>query len=207
MDVEREQRDRFRFLRSLWEAAEGSEYFSVNMFEHGEELNLDRPLIERIFRFLTGEGLIKGVDIAGGIGITHRGIIEVEKALSKPDTATEYFPPVNVISIGTMSNSVIQQASPHASQDVTFDASQRESIMRAVTAVGDRLGELALEKDNLQQVRADLATISAQMSAPTPRRGIVTESLVSLRSILEQVAAATIAAPLILGITRALGGA
>ncbi|MDP2183061.1 MAG: hypothetical protein Q8K99_10895 [Actinomycetota bacterium] len=206
MDIEREREDRFRFLRSLWEGSEGSEFFRIGMWELGEELGLDRPTVDRIFRFLSGEGLLKGVDIGGGISITHRGIVEVERALSKPDEPTQYFPPVNVIAIGTMSNSVIQQASPNATQNVSIDATEVEGLRSLLADVESRLDALALDMNERQQVEADIATIKAQLSAPSPRRSIVTESLLSLRTILEQVAAAAIAAPLIAKIATILVG-
>lgn len=207
VDIEREREDRFRFLRRLWEDSEGSEFYRTGMWELGSELGLDRPTVDRIFRFLSGEGLLKGVDLGGGISITHRGIVEVETALSKPDQPTHYFPPVNVIAIGTMSNSVIQQASPHAAQHVSIGGAETEALRGLLEDLANHLDELALGANELQQVQADMATISAQLSAPTPRRSIVSESLLSLRSILEQVAAAAIAAPLIALITRLLAGA
>jgi hypothetical protein len=204
VDIEREREDRFRFLRTLWEQSEGSEYYRVGMWELGAELGLDRSTVDRIFRFLSGEGLLKGVDIGGGVSITHRGIVEVEKALSRPDESTQYFPPVNVIAIGTMSNSVIQQASPHATQHATISGADTDSLLRLLEDLESQLADLALANGELQQARADMATIKAQLSAPTPRGSIVTESLVSLRSILEQVAATAIAAPLIAHISTLL---
>jgi len=207
VDIQREREDRFRFLEKLWEKTEGNELAGFNMWELGGELGLDYPTVDRIFRYLMGEGLIKGMDLGGNVSVTHRGVMEVERALSAPDEPTQYFPPVNVIQIQTMSNSVIQQGSPDAIQQASIDAVDSESLQKFIEELERRVGEMKLAAQAQQQLEADISTIKAQLAAPTPKRSIIKESLVSLRSILEGAAAAAIATPLVAKITQMLAGA
>jgi hypothetical protein len=84
------QQKRFQFLLKLFEISQGDELFSIDTFELGDQLGFVRDETNRIDDYLVGEDLVERV--AGTkISITHRGIVEVEKALSKPDEPTTYF--------------------------------------------------------------------------------------------------------------------
>lgn len=198
MDIEQERQDRFRFIHRLWEVTEADEHKLANMLTIAQDLGFDGAKTNRVFQYLCGEGLAEGRTLGGGIGITHYGIREVEEALLQPDDPTHYFPPaVSIISIGTMSNSTIQQASPGAVQDVSFEAAETNKIRAAVEEVKLKFDELELEIDERRQAEAEVATIEAQLGSPKPRRTIISESLASLRGILEGAAAAVVAAPLV----------
>ncbi len=93
---------RLKFMNALYEESDadqnayvGSEKLAEAMrlkpFEGDEDLREYRKVVD----YLEGERLIhRYADESGGpVGITHRGIVEVEKALSDPDRPTTYFPP------------------------------------------------------------------------------------------------------------------
>jgi hypothetical protein len=114
--IEEKKFQRFKFLKTVYEASKGDEHNWVDMWKIGNYLSLDRETTEQVTQYLIGEGLIAFQALGGVIGITHRGIIEIEDALSTPDRATRYFPPVNIINVGQMINSQIQQSSAEANQ-------------------------------------------------------------------------------------------
>jgi len=93
MTLEGKKTKRLQFLHRLYKLTEGSEFKYFNMFDIGSELDLDRKLTSDIAYYLRQEGLIEFRAIGGVIGITHRGIREVEKALSNPNKPTDFFPP------------------------------------------------------------------------------------------------------------------
>jgi hypothetical protein len=120
--IEEMKKKRFQFLRRLYELTGGDELECLNLYDIGEELGFNRKLTKNIVQYLEREGLIKVIGDQGGIaGISHWGVREVEEALSNPDEPTHYFPPVNIISIGQMISSQIQQASPEATQVTAID--------------------------------------------------------------------------------------
>jgi len=117
-EIEEKKKKRFQFLHRLYELTGGDELKCFDISTIGKELGFDSNLTRNIVQYLKGEGLIKVIGDQGLIGISHPGTIEVEKALSSPDTPTSYFPPVNIISIGQMISSQIQQASSEATTKV-----------------------------------------------------------------------------------------
>ncbi len=108
---------RFKFLYKLYELSDGDERYFRDMYEIGKELNYDEKLVYLITQYLGRENLIKNVG-SSKIGITHWGIREVEDAVSYPNEDTEHFPG-NIISIGTMIHSQIQQSSNKTSKRIT----------------------------------------------------------------------------------------
>jgi hypothetical protein len=70
---------------------------------------LDADEASRIGEYLRDKGLIKFVTIRPQVAITDYGIDYVENALAEPEKPTALFPPVNILRIGQMVNSQIQQ--------------------------------------------------------------------------------------------------
>lgn len=77
------QLKRFQFLKKLYDVTEADESAEVDPSVLGAELGLSTSEIDRICGFLSSEGSIEFVNILDLIGITHKGIVEVEHALSK----------------------------------------------------------------------------------------------------------------------------
>jgi hypothetical protein len=92
LDTKRKQR--FDFMRCLYDRTEGSEMGLVYVEEIAEQIGLPELDTEIIALFLADEGLIR-VRMRNIISITHIGIDEVETALANPDKATTHFPPLN----------------------------------------------------------------------------------------------------------------
>jgi hypothetical protein len=97
--LEERQKNRWLLLQKMYEMSEGrSEGYSINMYAAGEQLGWNQKEIEATFQYLQGEGLVKSINIGGGIRLTHQGIREVEEAENNPDRPTLHFPS-NIINI------------------------------------------------------------------------------------------------------------
>ena len=116
--IEELKAKRFQFLKKLYDKSDGDTLKICDIYSLGETLGFDKKTNDKITQYLIHEGLIKW-ELKGAVSITHAGLCEVEEALSNPDKSTEHFPPVNIISIGSigqMISSQIQQAGDLATQ-------------------------------------------------------------------------------------------
>ena len=191
-DIQEMRKKRFVFLRKCYEVSEGSTLQIFEMWKVGEELGFDRKLTGVVTEYLSGEGLIKYTTLGGGISMTHGGIVEIEQALDNPDEPTDHFPPLNVIYVGQMIDSQIQQASPAAAQ-VTFREGKDEELRALVESLSNSIEEFGLDDQEKSDLQAEILTIEAQTSKSKPNRTIIAESLTSIRTILEQAAGAALA--------------
>ena len=196
-NIQEIRRKRFQYLQKLYEITEGSELVSVNFQQVGDELGFSHSEADRIDDYLVAEGLIEPAGLGGEIGITHRGIVEVESALSKPDEPTKYFPPVNFIHVEQMIGSQIQQGTNQSSQVFTYSANDYEAITEFIAELKNQFSELKLDAETKAEVEADIATIKSQIKSPRPKSIVIRECLASLRKILESVASSIIAASLL----------
>ena len=203
-EIEEIRKKRFQYLPRLFELTGGDEFKLVGMFELGEQLGFDKHLTLQITRYLSEEQLVRPGG-SGGIRISHLGIKEVEEALSRPEKPTSYFPPVvNIIAIGEMVKSQIQQAGPQAKQVMTIDEGDYGQVKELIESLKESLRELPLQPKSKGDLEADIQTIEAQMLASKPKPSIITECLMSIRRILEEVAGNALAAGLIMAINNLL---
>jgi hypothetical protein len=93
----------------------------------------------------------------------------------------------NYISIGHMTGSNIQQASPGAKQTLEFNLNI-ETIKKALTTFESAVTSASLPSDTLADVRADVDTIRAQLAKPSPSKVIIQEAGKSLRNVVEGIA-------------------
>lgn len=89
--LETKRKQRFDFMRCLYDKTEGSEIGLVYIEEVAEEIHLTELETELIALYLVDEGLVR-IRMGHIICITHLGIDEVETLLAQPDTPTEHFP-------------------------------------------------------------------------------------------------------------------
>ena len=90
--------------------------------------------------------------MGGIISITHYGIKEVEDAKASPAQPTHHFPAVNVINVGSMVNSAIQQASPDALQTIQPGDSRSGEIIEVLNQVRSALDNLGLRPSDVDYV-------------------------------------------------------
>lgn len=184
-DIQEIQMKRFQYLHKLYKVVEGSEQAYMNFLELGRELGYSDAETDKIDDYLVGEGLITHVSIGGSISITHRGIVEVEEALSNPDDSTTYFPAINYVHVEQMIGSQIQQGSNQSSQVLTYSSNDLETIVNFLESFKKQVNEFNLDEETQAEAISDIETIETQVKSPRPKHVIIKECLVSLRNILE----------------------
>ena len=203
--------DRFRFLHRLYERTNGDSHALEDMFEVGADVGLSRDETDLVMQYLDGEGLATHRAIGGAVAMTHSGVREVERALSKPETPTHYFPPVvNILHVQSMVGSQIQQGTHGSTQSQTQSISQNDlaAIQALLTQLQQNLGQLSLTPEALAEAQSELQTVEAQLRSSKPKPAILRESLRTLRNLVEGVASNALAAgvlPLFAPVAAALG--
>jgi hypothetical protein len=203
------KKNRFRYLHRLCERTDGRELALEDKYEIGDEIGLSREETENVVSYLIGEGLASHRDIGQAIGITHAGLVEVERALSEPDVPTEHFPPmINMLQVQSMIGSQIQQGTKSSTQSQTISQNDLEAIRSLLLNLKSNLAELPLKDEEREEAYAEVQTLEAQLQSNKPKTLIIRESLRTLRSLLEGVASSTLASQLLLlfaPIAKALG--
>ncbi len=98
--------------------------------------------------------------------------------------------------IGSMSHSQLQQHSAGASQAITQTA-DLAALTELVKALHSALNELPLEAASREEYVAELGTLESQAASPKPKVSILSESLRSVRTILEGAAGNVLASDLL----------
>jgi len=169
-----------------------------------EHMDLPEDELADACAFLVSEGLIDGDKtlwnhfIPYTIRLTHRGITEMERSRTAPEEPTDHFPPISVISIGGDNiGSPIQAGSPGAHQAVSMGDLDLNRVREIVTEFESQAGSLELSEDDAAQLRADMATVKAQVDSPRPNQRTIRDHLSSARAILENTAGGVAAAGLL----------
>ncbi|HAN19559.1 MAG: hypothetical protein A2X13_15055 [Bacteroidetes bacterium GWC2_33_15] len=187
MSIEDKKKDRFLFLQKLYDTTDGNSAYMINMWKLGDELGFDRGKIHNVVDYLIGEGLIEPKALGGGIAITHYGIIEIEEVQSNPDFPTQHFLPMNVIHIENMNNSAIQQGSSYSTQTINFSADKTEDLKKIINEIENIKEQIILDRLMFDELVSEIETLKSQIKSPKPKNIILTESLKTVRSILEGV--------------------
>jgi hypothetical protein len=105
---------------------------------------------------------------------------------NRPEPETP--PMANAINIGTMTGSVIQQSSPGATQTVELKIDV-QAVTAALSTLESELSRTKIDENAMASLLADIATIKAQLSKPSPSVGILQEAGRSVRNVIEGIAA------------------
>ena len=93
------QRKRFQVLNHIYAKTGGDELVEICVL--AAELIIERKELDKILKYLEGERLIQKRADGQLYAITHWGVFQMEVALSNPEHASQYFPPVNILNIHT----------------------------------------------------------------------------------------------------------
>ncbi len=190
MDIEQKDINRFKFLKYLYDKVDGSSSEPVEVFKTGEELGFDRTITSKIVEYLCNEYLIEYFAGSPDINITHSGVKEIEEALKNPEEQTEHFPPaINIININSMNNSVIQQGTNASFQSVEFREEIKKDIEQLIIELQKIKKNFNKHSNELTEFQSQLDTLKSQLKSPRPIPIIIKETLKSLRSLIEGVAA------------------
>ncbi len=202
MDIKQKKEARFNFLNKLYEITNGDSSYMMNMWELGNELCLDRELTSNIVDYLIGESLIEERALGGGISITHEGIVEIEELHDNPDVSSEHFPAINMIHIENMTNSAIQQGVSNTTQSVVFTDNNKNDLKILIEELSKIKDRLFSDINQTEEFNAELNTLQSQVQSPKPKKLIISESLKTIRNLIEGVAGNMIAPTIIELINR-----
>jgi hypothetical protein len=192
MTTEERVKQRFRFLKALYDRvgdniAAGNHYTSL-----ADDIGSDHSAAARFAQHLHSQGLLSLTN-DGQVRITHIGVREIEAAVTKPQLPTQHFP-AYVINIQTMTNSSIQQGTQNSSSVIIANQNEVQSLKQLVTNIKESADKISLSSQERTEMEAELQTLESQLSSPKPKHVIVSESLRTLRTILENAGAALLAA-------------
>jgi hypothetical protein len=199
--IEEWKRWRLQFMNHLYELAGPSTGNAQDTYKIAAKLEIPRLEALHVMQYLVDEGLIKeygaGRENQALVVLTHDGIREVEAARDKPSQPTTHFPPYNSVTVtGDLKNSQIQVGTSYSTQHGVFlQSDQREEVAAWVEQVSARLTAITLAPDDLADVRAQLATMNAQLSSPKPRHAALAAGATAIKGVLETAAAAATVTP------------
>ncbi len=96
--IEQKRAQRFLYLKRLYDLTDGDPAHSFALEAVGHALGWDDATRDPVETYLQNEGLID-VPTFGQVSLTHKGVQQIERAISEPDHATQYFPPTSHIVI------------------------------------------------------------------------------------------------------------
>mgnify|MGYP000001706433 CR=1 FL=1 len=202
-DLKKKQQLRVAFLNKVYELSSGDTEKFINGGEVATEIGLkngEEDQARTAANYLEGEGLVRIERVRGGfpghIRITHEGLREIEGALGNPDKPTEHFMPINVLNIGQMIGSNIQQGTTNSTQTITINTDALEQIKEFLDELSKSKNELHLKEDEESELSSEVATLNAQSNSPKPKEAILRESLGSIKRILEAATGSAIGAGL-----------
>ena len=181
------KRKRFDFLKVVYEKSGGSEYQYLNALEIGQSIGLDQAAVNNVLQYLSGERLANA-GMGMTVNITHYGIVEMERALTEPDKPTEHFLPVNIVAVGSMVNSQIQQASNGSIQTLQITENNLKELASLMVEIDELSKSGGLDSVNKADLDAGVSTVKAQLSASKPSPTIISEAVRSIRTVLEGAA-------------------
>jgi hypothetical protein len=206
LTLEQKKKNRYLFLQKLYDDTDGNENDMLSMWEVGKELGFSHDQIKSIVDYLTGENLVEPKAMGGLISLTHWGIKEIEDSIENPDKPTEHFPAVNIVTnIGTMSNSILQQGTSHSTVNFQLDQIKGADLGDIITSLKTIQESLGLSKNAQLELTSEIETIESQRKSPNPKSVIITESLKTIRTILEAVASNAMTPIIIEQITKMVG--
>lgn len=140
-----------------------------------------------ILLYLSQEGLIK--EDGGGVFTTarleHRGIVEIEEALSNPSQPTEHFPAINVFinNIAGISQSSIQIGNQNTASLQIASESDKHAYETLIPLLHQFLQELDSEREERAELEAEVQTLEVQLKSPKPKSKILELALQGIKEL------------------------
>ncbi|MEZ8077105.1 hypothetical protein ACED27_18790 [Vibrio sp. FF112] len=190
---------RFELMKRIYEVTGGEESKQIQLDKIIDvDAATDQEFQDTInaIKYLFNEQLIKMTVLGGcpaAIFIRHKGVVEVEQALSEPEQKTEHFNPAVTITnnIGTMTNSSLQQATSNSSIEVSYQLSDGEQskIDELIKQIRVELESVKsqLSTEQARDVEAQLLTVESQLKSSKPQKAILELSLSTLGDLTKGV--------------------
>jgi hypothetical protein len=186
--LQEKKEQRLLFMHRLYQETDGSTLHDVDSTELGKELGWSDQATQNVVEYLADEGLLEFPAAGDLITITHAGVVEVETALEAPDRGTEHFPPAaNVIVIGQMYGSQVQQGSVASQQHGSFNEPNRDQLRAVAEQLRTMLPDLGLDEEDRQEAEAELGTAEIQLGSNRPKWDIIKASFGRVAALVERV--------------------
>jgi hypothetical protein len=148
-NLEQRRKQRFQFLRSLYEMSRGSERVLFYVEEVGDAVGLGQLEAEAAAQHLAEKGLIRVV-MAHIISISQAGADELETALEQPEQPTTHFPPAQGIPAKPVT------APPAMARHAAETPSVRQAPTRQASIPEESAQEASIQEASIQPLPADM---------------------------------------------------
>lgn len=192
VDVAAKDRVRAQFLKAIYDAVGGRLHAYVDSKEIASKLGLSNDEWTDVLTYWISKRMLNGT-IGPQVALSPQGQQEVEDWFRHPTRPTQHLPAFNVVNIGTMINSQLQQGTVGSQQSGDWSQRDAEAVKAIVAAYDRQQGAADLAEPLAEELRAEMDTLRAQLNSPRPKRHLVIEVLKSIRTILENAAGSAIA--------------
>lgn len=197
---------------------DGDEGVDLKLMDIIKELPMEYSEATKIGQYLFNEGLIwhhhrswldrflgsGEIDSEEKIGwnpdyeirITHKGVVELELAMSKPEHPTEHFPQnsINFITYGTAN---IQQNSPYSrmqitNQSITISQQQLNELRQILADIIRLKKENTFANDEDDDLNKEIQIIQAETNSRKPKAERIKDALTTIKNVLEGAGAGTV---------------
>ncbi len=198
-------KNRFMVMRQIYELTEGEESHAVHFNKIMEYVGASPGLLKDIIHYLENEKLIIFQDPGNLINITSAGTEEVEVALMEPDKATAHFPARGNTRAKQNMDLQMQQESYDRAHTITIGENRYKDLKELLQVISASLEQLNLTTEQKAKMLTEINTIQSQMAFMKPSTGIIPESVVNIKRILESSARTPLEYELLTKITSIIG--
>lgn len=107
--------------------------------------------------------------------------------------------------LGDATNTQIQQGSHLSAQSLEINSDSQALISEFIKVLQSELASLNLPEEQVLEIKAEIATIEAQIASTKPKTSIIGESLSTIRNILEGATGSLVATGLLSQLSNLLG--
>lgn len=150
--------------------------------------------VKRAVEYLCGVGLMQYVASGPTISIIWGGVREFEESLRSPDEPTPHLAAINILNIGSVVESQIQQGTTASSQHSEFlSGPEVEDIRRLVGDLEAAFRDIveSLSPSDRADAEAQIRTLEAQLASAKPRRGVLRGCVSALQGVAVGAAGTT----------------
>jgi hypothetical protein len=181
--MRKRQDDRERFLKRLYDVSGADEYKWGAYQQIGDDIGVSADEAQTIAQYLASKDYLRWRTLGGGIGITRRGIDAIERGVRRlSPQATSVI--TNILNIGTMTNSQLQQGTMGSSQQIV-SGSERDEVVRTLAQVRAIVATLPLSQSVRNDIEGNVATVEAQLKTSTPNRSTIRDSIRAIADTLK----------------------
>lgn len=129
---------------------------------------------------------VRNIILNWALKLEEEGILGEGLSFSDDEKAVAVQSPQNINNFyGSVQNPQIAQGNEQAIQVSSTFQVDIDAIKSLINRIEKTVSEISLTKEAKEELTSEIATLKAQVSSPNPKKGIVKESLLSIKNILE----------------------